>query len=256
MARLARTSQNQTRTRSNPNCAIQIITNHWLKLSIKTECRIITHLHLIAGNVTPSSHCRCCPCLDGAENASSAASPSTRHLCSTALGHLQLRSLRSAKLKSFHNFSSGPSLGGFQPLGWLVAYQVEEIFRYDYFQKILSSFQLLFWFVLIMVAGRVYLDQGMMSCQNQTSSSRVSFFTKSPLQAEQTGINLRCPLIRVIGCIKVEHQEVKTNALMVDPPLVMSKNNRVRFIGTFFTAKQTTKSCWRGVRQNATSKKA
>ena len=39
------------------------------------------------------------------------------------------------------------------------------------------------------------------------------------LQAEQTGINLRCPLIRVIGCIKVEHQEVKTNALMVDPPL-------------------------------------
>ena len=40
------------------------------------------------------------------------------------------------------------------------------------------------------------------------------------LQAKQTGINLRCPLIRIIGCIKVEHQEVKTNALMVDPPLV------------------------------------
>jgi len=39
------------------------------------------------------------------------------------------------------------------------------------------------------------------------------------LQAEQTGINLRCPLIRIIRCIKVEHQEVKTNALMVDPPL-------------------------------------
>lgn len=45
------------------------------------------------------------------------------------------------------------------------------------------------------------------------------------LQAEQTGINLRCPLIRIIGCIKVEHQEVKTNALMIDPPLGWCQKN-------------------------------